>query len=228
MRVVIFSDIHGNVLALENVLAHIQQEASPDAMVVAGDLVAFGPRPAETMARLRDLPNTQFVLGNTDQYVLQDQDAASTFTRSKLSSDDLTWLSEIPFSQCIEAAPGHEILVVHANPQNMYDAMKPDQSAVLVRPLLEGVTQRTIAFGHYHVPYIRELDGYTLVNVASVGLPRDGLLRAVYVTMTFARNEWQIAHHRITFDAEAVARDYTAVGFPDGHHMAKRLLDARY
>ncbi len=228
MRVVIFSDIHGNVVALEAVLAAIRRDAAPDALIVAGDLVADGPRPAETLALLRDLPDAQFVIGNTDQDVVYQQDAESTFARAQLGADELHWLEDLPFDQRIEAAPGHELLVIHANPRNLRDSIKPEHSPVIIRPLFAEVTQEIVAFGHYHVPFVREIDGCTLVNVASAGLPRDGVLRAVYVTLTFDGQAWQIAHHRIAFDAQAVARDYLAVGYPEAEHKAERMLRARY
>jgi len=228
MRVAILSDIHGNVVALEQVVHHLRREATPDVVVVAGDLVAFGPRPAETMELLRELQGALFLMGNTDECVVNDQDETSVFTRSKLREEDVRWLAELPFSHTIEAAPGHELLVVHANPKNMYDAIKPDHNPAIVRPLLQDVAQRTIAFGHYHVPFVREIDGYTLVDVASVGMPRDGVLRATYALLTFDGQTWQVAHHRITFDAAAVARDYEAVGFPEASALASKLLRARY
>jgi putative phosphoesterase len=228
MRVVIFSDIHGNAVALAAVLDHIRREAAPDAIVVAGDLVVDGPRPAEALALLRDLKGALFVMGNTDQDVLHQSGDIFEFTRSKLHADDLEWLGSLPFSQQITAAPGHDLLVVHVNPRNLRDALKPDLSPVLVRPLLEGVQQEVIAFGHFHVPYIRHLDNHVLVDVASVGLPRDGVLRAVYVTLTFDGRNWQVAHHRIAFDVEAVARDYEAVGYPGAQKQAKKFLKASY
>lgn len=228
MRIVIFSDVHGNAVALEATLADIRRNAAPDLLLVAGDLVADGPRPAEALALLRDLPGARFVMGNTDQDVLHSSDPSSSFARERLSVADLEWLSALPFSQTVEAAPGRSLLVVHANPRNLHDALKPDLSPALARPLLAGTAQEIIAFGHFHVPYIREIDGYTLVDVASVGLPRDGLLRAVYVTLTFDGRHWQAAHHRIAFDAEAVARDYAAVGYPAAERAARSLLAARY
>lgn len=228
MRIGLFSDIHGNVVALEAVLNYIRRDAAPDLLIVAGDLVALGPRPAESLALLRSLPHARFVIGNTDHDLMHEQDATAQFTRSKLSAEELAWLANLPFSQEIEAAPGHSVLVVHANPYNLYDRMKPDASIALLRPLIHNIPQEIIAFGHYHVPYIRELDHHTLVDVASVGMPRDGLARAVYVTLTFDGHSWQIAHHRISFDIQAVAQDYTAVGYPHARQMAERLLSVSY
>lgn len=228
MRIVIFSDVHGNAVALERVLASIARDAAPDALVVAGDLVADGPRPAESLALLRSLSQAQFVMGNTDESVLHAQDEEHNFTRDKLSTDDLYWLEQLPFSLHIEAAPGHELLVVHANPHNLNDKIEPDMSPSSIKPMLQGVTEEIIAFGHHHVPFVREVEGITLVDVASVGLPRDGVLRAVYAVLTWDGGSWEVAHHRVAFDAEAVARDYGAVGYPQAEKAAKRFLKASY
>ena len=229
MRIALFSDVHGNAVALEAVLAHMRRESAPDVLFVAGDLVADGPRPAEALALLRSLPGARFVIGNTDQDLLYRQgDPQLDFARATLSDDDLRWLDALPFEQRLEAAPGHELLVVHANPRNLYDQLKPDGREDLIRPLLADVREEVVAFGHYHVPFVRQIDRTMLVDVASVGLPRDGLLRAVYVVLTWDGRAWQVAHHRIAFDAGAVARDYEQVGFPGAEKAAKKLLKASY
>ena len=230
MRIVIFSDVHGNAVALEAVLADIRREAAPDALFVAGDLVLLGPRPAEALALLRSLDGARFVMGNTDKYLLDESDDAAeiAFARARLSSDDVAFIGGLPFEQRLEVAPGHELLVVHANPRDLEEPIKPGSAAALIRPLLAGVTAEVIAFGHYHVPFVRKLDQWTLVDVASVGMPRDGDQRAVYAVLSWDRGGWQIEHRRVPFDIEAVARDYVAVGFPGAEEAARRLLDARY
>jgi len=229
VRIVIFSDVHGNVVALEAVLAAIRREAAPDALFVAGDLALIGPRPAEAMALLRAL-DARFVMGNTDEYLVDEPPGGAEvdWTRARLSADDMAFLRDLPFEQRLEAAPGHKLLVVHANPRDLEAPIKPGAADALIRPLLEGVTADVIAFGHYHVPFVRKLNQWTLVDVASVGFPRDGDQRGVYVTLTWERGAWQITHHRVPFDIEAVARDYTAVGYPDAQKAAEQLLRARY
>lgn len=69
-RLAVLSDIHGNLLALDAVLADIQAQGTPDAYWVLGDLVAFCPWPAEALARLRALPDVAFLRGNTDRYLV--------------------------------------------------------------------------------------------------------------------------------------------------------------
>jgi predicted phosphodiesterase len=228
MRVVVMSDVHGNVVALEAVLAEIRRSAAPDALFVAGDMALVGPRPAEAVALLRSL-DAAFVMGNCDRYIVdREEDPEVRFALERLSDADLAFLADLPFGQRLEAAPGHELLVVHANPRNLEDPIKPDGAEALVRPLLEGVAADVVAFGHYHVPFVRRLDPWTLVDVASVGMPRDGDRRAVYVTLTWDGAAWLVEHHRVPFDIEAVARDYREVGFPDAERAAAALLRARY
>jgi predicted phosphodiesterase len=230
MRIALFSDVHGNVVALEAVLAAIRQEAAPDVLFVAGDLVLLGPRPAESLALLRSLDGARFVKGNTDQYLLDysaDVDAV-TFARARLAAADLAFIKALPFEQRLEVAPGHELLVVHANPRDLEQQIKLGAADTLIRPLLKGVTAEVVAFGHYHVPFVRKLDQWTLVDVASVGMPRDGDQRGVYVILTWDHGAWSVEHHRVPFDIEAVARDYATVGYPDAERAAERLLRARY
>lgn len=229
MRLAIFSDVHANVVALEAVLRDIRQ-AAPDALVIAGDLVLSGPRPAETLALLRSLRDAHFVMGNCDAYVVDpaEQAADVCFVRERLSSDDLAFLAGLPLTQSIEIASGRNLLVCHANPLNLEDPIKPELDESLVRPLFNDVTADLVAFGHYHVPFVRSLAPWTLVDVASVGIPRDGDRRAVWAMVAYERGSWSVEHRRVVYDWDAVAHDYTAVGFPNARHAAASLLRARY
>jgi predicted phosphodiesterase len=229
MRIVIFSDVHGNVVALEAVLADVRRHAAPDALFVAGDLALVGPRPAEALALLRSLEDAAFVMGNCDHYIVQRERGPEVqFALDRLSAADLAFMAELPFGQRLEVDAGRELLVVHANPQNLEDPIKPDADEALVLPLLEGVSAELVAFGHYHVPFERRIGRWRLVDVASVGLPRDGDQRAVYCVLTYEQGAWQIEHRRVPFDIEAVARDYHDVGFPNAEQAAASLLRAKY
>jgi predicted phosphodiesterase len=230
MRIVIFSDVHGNVVALEAVLAEIRRQAAPDALFVAGDLVLLGPRPAEALALLRSIEGARFVKGNTDQYLIDDSDDEQEvyFARTRLGESEIAFVRDLPFEQRLEVAPGHKLLVVHANPRDLEEPIKPDNPDEMIRPMLRGVTAEIVAFGHYHVPFVRKLDQWTLVDVASVGMPRDGDQRAVYAVLTWDAGAWRVEHHRVPFDIQAVARDYAAVGYPEAQQAARRLLKASY
>jgi putative phosphoesterase len=230
MRIVLFSDIHGNAIALEAVLAEIRRHDAPDALFVAGDLVLLGPRPAEVLALLRSIEGARFVKGNTDQYLIDyaDDEQEVAFARRQLSEADIAFVRDLPFEQRLEVAPGHELLVVHANPRDLEGQIRPDSSDEMLRPMLLGVAAEVVAFGHYHVPFVRQLDQWTLLDVASVGMPRDGDQRAVYAVLDWKQGTWQIEHRRVAFDIQAVARDYAAVGYPGAAQAAHRLLKASY
>lgn len=73
MRLAIFSDIHGNPIALDAVLADIRARGGVDAYLVLGDLAAIGYDPVSVLERLVALPNVRFVRGNTDRYVVTDE-----------------------------------------------------------------------------------------------------------------------------------------------------------
>ena len=74
MRIAAFSDIHGNIVALDAVLADIESQGGVDAFWVLGDLVALGPSPVQVLERLVSLPNVRIVRGNTDRYVYTGSD----------------------------------------------------------------------------------------------------------------------------------------------------------
>ena len=168
--------------------------------------------------------------GNCDGYVadLNDRAQDTQFARDRMTATDLVFLESLPITEHLEVAVGRSVLICHANPQNLEDPLGPDMDEANIRPLLSGVDAEIVAFGHVHVPYVRQLPPWTLVDVASVGLPRDGDRRSVYAVMTWDRGQWSIEHHRVEYDWDAVARDFATVGFPDADTAAATLLGARY
>ena len=68
MRIALMSDIHGNAIALDAVIADLRHVGAPDAVVIVGDLVAIGHDPVGVLQRLADLPNMSAVRGNTERY----------------------------------------------------------------------------------------------------------------------------------------------------------------
>ncbi len=102
--------------------------------------------------------------------------------------------------------------------------MWPDAYDDTLERLFDGVPQRTIAFGHLHLPYVRVWRGRTLVNVASAGLPKDGDPRAHYAILTQRSGGWEVQSRRVAFDVEKFARQLRKSGIPD---VEKRLTTLR-
>src|SRR5512145_2622602 len=123
MNVLIISDIHANLTALEAVLQDAVSSASGgfDSVWCLGDVVGYGPDPAQCIDRLRQLPNLTCVMGNHDAAVLDQIDAAAfnpearlalRWTLDKLSKKDLKFLSELPHRVEQEL-----ITLVHGSPR---------------------------------------------------------------------------------------------------------------
>lgn len=235
MRIAILSDIHGNLVALEAVLADIDRQGPFDRLVVAGDLCMAGPHPAEVIARLRSIP-CRVIKGNTDAWLVKPPTVPSgndrlreivSWTRERLSRDDLDYLAALPFQVEISPARGHDLLVVHANPHDLETPIRPDTSLGELTRLTENVGAEVLAFGHVHIPFVRRVGGLTLVCVGSVGSPLDGDPRAAYAIPNWDGNRWAIEHRRAEYDVEATARDMRHVKMPSAKHWAERLRRAR-
>lgn len=245
MRIAILSDIHGNAVALDAVLADLAGRGPFQEIIVAGDLAWSGPRPREVVDRVRAL-GAVAIMGNTDAYFAASSDETPegkdpgrfelhlSWMREQLGAERESYLRHLPFSHRIAApgAPGNDLLVVHANPRNLEQALMPRASdAELDRLLLEDGAEpswRALAFGHVHVPYVRTWRGRLLVNVASVGLPMDGDPRAAYAILTWAGGAWHAEHHRVLYRTAIVAHEMRTLGLPRGKHFAERLMTASY
>jgi predicted phosphodiesterase len=231
LRIAVFSDIHGNVRGLDACLADLAQQGGADIIVGAGDFCVGGPRPREVLQRLADL-EARCLCGNTDRYVARnhlDQVDPQTlqWQRAQLGDEWLRWLEALPFSLVFgDGADG--LLVVHANPLHDDVHVWPDADDAFLEGVLAGVEQRTIAFGHLHVPYVRLWRDRMLVNVASAGLPKDGDPRASYALFTQRSGGWQVKHRRVVFDIAEVAREMRSSGMPHAEAQVEVLLRHRY
>jgi predicted phosphodiesterase len=152
---------------------------------------------------------------------------AFAWQREQLGASWLERLRAFPFSLRI-GSEGNELLVVHANPRNDEEHIWPDADDGFLVRMTSGVPERTIAFGHLHLPYVRAWRDHIFVNVASAGLPKDGDPRACYAIVTERAGGWEIKHRRVAFDIERVARQIRKSGMPDAKARERVLLRHRY
>lgn len=249
MRILLFSDIHGNNAALEAVLADSVRHGPYDLTLCLGDLAWAGPRPAEVLARVRSLCGDDpggagaaavCLQGNRDRLLLPDEAGppagkeAERFERhrewmlARLSQADLAFLRRLPFSHRVTPQPGHDLLAVHANPRNVDDPIQPDLSDSAIEAVLGPAEFQVLAFGHVHIPSVRLWRGRLLVNASGAGLPMDGDLRAAYSVLTWAGGGWRVAQYRVEYNVQSVAKEMRRAGLPRGRRFAERLLQARY
>jgi predicted phosphodiesterase len=234
VRIAIFSDIHGNAHALDRCLADLESRGGADVVVAAGDLCMDGPKPKKVLERLHAI-GARCLRGNTDRMVgegdlaqLDEEDVrAVTWVREKIGEEWTRWLRDLPFS--LAFGDGEDgLLVCHANPKNDDEHVWPDAYDDTLDGLFGDVTQRTIAFGHLHLPYVRVWRGRTLVNVASAGLPKDGDPLAHYAVLTSRSGGWEVQSRRVAFDVDKVARQLKRSGIPDVKQRLATLRRHRY
>ena len=148
MRIAIFSDVHGNLTALEAILADIDGRDNIDAILFGGDLCLFGPRPAACLSVIRERDEEiACVYGNTDRWIdgppllsddieeeerqrrQQIHDVAS-WTRERLPAMDRAWLRELPFHRRISPTvnPHDDLFLVHANPKDVNQIIFPPEA----------------------------------------------------------------------------------------------------
>jgi predicted phosphodiesterase len=240
MRVALLSDIHGNLAALEAVLADMRSQGPFDQIVVAGDLVWAGPWPAEVVDAVQAL-DAAIIQGNTDATFRrvtgevprgkrEDRFAAHVeWMQLKLGPERAAYLAELPFSFCIEPMPNQALLVVHANPHDQEHAILPQMNLAQLDELLAGTGDWVaLAFGHLHVPFTARWRDRLLVDVASAGLPMDGDRRAAYAILTWNGAGWQAEHRRVYYNLPVVVNEMRTCGMPRGKHFAERLMSATY
>ncbi|GAC1613763.1 MAG: metallophosphoesterase family protein [Candidatus Elarobacter sp.] len=234
MRIAILSDIHGNAHALDRCLEDLASRGGADAVVAAGDLCLDGPKPKRVLKRLREA-GARCLRGNTDRMVgdstfaqLDPEDARGVeWVRSTIGGEWTRWLAELPPS--IAFGDGEDgLLICHANPHSDDEHVWPDAYDDTLERLFGDVPQRTVAFGHLHLPYVRVWRGRTLINVASAGLPKDGDPSAHYAILTQRSGGWEVQSRRVPFDIEKVARQLRESGIPDCEKRLATLRRHRY
>jgi predicted phosphodiesterase len=250
MRLAVLSDIHGNSLALEAVLADLAAAGGADLTWILGDLVAFCPEPVACLDIIRNLPEdtTKVIQGNTDRYVttwarpheerataenwpqyiaqMMQRDANFAWTAQQLSGTDAEYLLKLGTDLSVEVEGYGWLVGFHAAPDDDEMVLLPyTPDDVILDALL--IREGKLAFGgHTHKPMDRDLGHWRFVNPGSVGLPFDGDQRASYALVTFAGGKASVETRRVEYDVEAVIARLEAKNHPAKEFAIARLRSA--
>ena len=230
MKIAVLSDIHGNIAALDAVLAHAHA-LGVDQIVNLGDICSGALWPRETADRLMAL-GLPTIRGNHERQVLEGDPARMGLSdrraRDTLRDDQLAWMASLP--PTLQLA--EDVLMVHGTPSSdlVYFLETVTETGVRPATLAEveeragGTSARLILCGHTHVPRAVMLrDGRLIVNPGSVGLPaydddnpfphaiENGSPFARYATVSNDGGSWQASFHLVAYDWEQAARDAEAV-----------------
>jgi putative phosphoesterase len=202
-RVAALYDIHGNLAALEAVLAEVPEDAT---IVIGGDICAGGEQPSETLARLRGLGDrVAWLRGNADRELYPGEEglASPEFleqARVSLSEEELTFLYDLPPTQRIG-----DVLYCHASPRNDVDIFTERTPEERIAFLFDGLDVPTVVCGHTHTRFERTVAGVRVVNAGSVGLPYEDEPGAYWLLdLAARRTPYEGAELRTTRE-EAVA-----------------------
>jgi len=169
VRVATLYDIHGNLRALDAVLAEIPADTT---IVVGGDIVAGGEQPGETLERLRALGDrVVWVRGNVDRELMDGEDALAPpgfleLARSQLTEEQITFLYGLPPHARLD-----NVLYVHASPRNDQDIFTERTAEERIAFLFEDVDADVVVCGHTHMQFERVIAGKRAINSGSVGMP---------------------------------------------------------
>ena len=230
MRLAIISDIHSNLEALSTALEFIDTRTF-DQIVCLGDIVGYGANPKQCLALIQERCKI-IIAGNHDR-AAADLSAAENFTTNArraavwtngvLSSDERDYLRNLPYTAELD-----DMLFVHGSPYqpeefnyvlSVFDAVSA----------MRHFTQKICFIGHTHVPGIftetgRALsvraDGRYLINVGSIGQPRDGNPMLSFGILD--TNGWMYENVRRSYDHETAARKIIAAGLPPA--LGERLM----
>lgn len=233
MRIAVIADVHGNLLALEAVLADIRQ-ASPDLLINLGDLVS-GPFDPAGSADAQISLECPTIAGNHERQLLEGGTGASdAFARPLLSPAHLDWIARLPKTLWLV---GGEIFACHGSPAGGDDAyllervsdggVRLDTEAA-IRARLEGIgPARLVLCGHTHTARAVQVGKVLVVNPGSVGMPcyrspepfahevENGAPHARYAILDRGAAGWTAALHAVAYDFEAAARQAERAGRPE-------------
>jgi predicted phosphodiesterase len=237
VSVAIVSDIHGNLPALEAVIADIQRRGV-DRVLHGGDLACGGCRPAEVIDLVRELGWTG-VVGNVDELLWRPEERAvqerqaprlrvllqvlfddwAPATRKLIGDDRLAWLRGLP-----DEHREDDLVLLHASPGDLWRAPTPDAEDSELLAVYEPCQALTVVYGHIHRPYVRRVEALTIANSGSVGSPFDGDPRASYLILASGRLEVV----RAEYDVEREVSLLSSSGYPDAPRIAETRRRGRF
>ena len=202
-------DIHGNLAALEAVLTEVPEDAT---ILVGGDVVAGGAKPAETLERLRALGDRAvWIRGNADRELDPSEPGlappgALDATRAALSQDQIDFLLANPPTVQLG-----DVLYCHASPRNDVDIFTERTPEERIAFLFDGLDAATVVCGHTHTQYERSVGGVRVINAGSVGMPYEDEPGAYWLL--------DLVHQRTPYDGaelttsrEDAVTEFTGIG----------------
>lgn len=230
MRIAIFSDVHGNSLALDAVLADIDRQGGVDAWWFGGDTAALGYDPAGSLQRLDAIPGLVAIRGNTDRYLVEDTEQADVAVLERATIDRADalasmpfgrgfswtlgaatafgfreWLAALPLEHRVTLPDGTRLLLVHAAPgTDDGPGIGPDDTDDEVAGRVQGADADIVIVGHTHIPLDRTVGGVRVWNLGSVSNPKTEDRRAMWTLLEADADGYRLTRQFVDYDIEAM------------------------
>jgi diadenosine tetraphosphatase ApaH/serine/threonine PP2A family protein phosphatase len=212
-------DIHGNLVALDEVLTDADA-AGADAYLLGGDFASWSPWPLETLDRLRALPQSTWIRGNGERWLREPPtdrpDVASELREldSGLGTEE-GWLYSLQTQVELDG-----VLYTHGSPLSDVESF-PAEPGDDDERMLDGVRDKVVVFGHSHLQFKRPgPNGTTLINPGSAGMPLDGDVRAAYA---LRHDDGEFEFRRVEYDVERAAAAWDKMPGSFGQFAGQRL-----
>jgi predicted phosphodiesterase len=219
-RVAVLSDVHGNAVALEAVLAELPRH-DPDLVVFGGDLT-WGPLPEETLALVDGLPvPALFVRGNAERALLEpaaEPTERERWLAERHSPEALALIATFAERVPVDVAGLGAVCFCHGSPRSDNEVVTPRTPEARVREFMAGVAERVVVTAHTHVQFDRAVAGIRSINAGSVGMPYEGRPGAFWALLGP-----DVELLRTDYPLDEAARRYRASGDPLAEQMVEML-----
>jgi putative phosphoesterase len=215
VRVAALYDIHGNLPALDAVLADVDA----DVILVGGD-VAAGPWPAEVLERLHGLgEHVRWIRGNADRELASPAAAPKeggpppeviAWARGRLSDDQIGFLADLPLTETIDVDGLGRVLFCHATPRSDDELLTRISPEERWRAAVAGLAADVVVCGHTHIQFDRMVGGVRIVNAGSVGMPYEAKQGAYWLLLGP-----DVEHRRTAYDVDRTAVEIAATAWPE-------------
>lgn len=242
MRIAIIADIHGNLTALDAVLADLRRQ-KPDLILHGGDLPYGGSNPAEVIDCIVH-EGWKGVLGNTDEMLWDTSarpaleasapqlkplfkvlfDLCGPATNKMIGPSRLAWLRALPTELRFEDPRHENLTLMHASPGNLWRAPMDTADDAELEKTYKQLNAAIVVYCHIHRPFIRRIGSMTVCNTGSVGSPYDGDHRASYLLI----DDGKSAIRRVAYDTEKEIGRLLASDYPYKEWIAEMRRKGSY
>lgn len=243
MKIAVISDIHGNMQALEAVLADIKKQKC-EKIFCLGDLAMAGPEPVkaiELIKKLYDEGKLELIQGNTDEMIANyeefGEEVKSKFPVMgnalekdvKIIPEELKeFLRDLPKQKELMVEKV-KTLLVHGSPRKNDENISPDLLIEKVEEMISGTDATLIFCGHTHIPCgYQTKKGQNVINVGSVGRPFTPNPQACYVVADFLSKAFEISHKFIDYDRKKASKILAKRDFKDADKLARVLIKPEF